>query len=96
VQYLSPLVPNPYAGFDLFAVVRNPYERAVSQYYYHCQFRRRWCFGARGKLDTAARMNRKLGGILRQVAHASKNESDYFLHWPLDLAVRLFLQHDQQ
>jgi len=39
-QYLEWYDPdiNPYAGADLFAVVRNPYDRVISHYYYSSKY----------------------------------------------------------
>jgi len=82
IQYLSPTVqPHPYTGYDVFAIVRNPYERSVSEYYYYCQFHKRECFGASGKDDTPERMNAKLRSILLPTITAAKNTSDYFAFW---------------
>ena len=36
INALLPIEENPYAGADLFTVVRNPYDRAISEYY--CKF----------------------------------------------------------
>jgi len=86
IQYLP--APNPYADQDVFAVVRNPYERAVSEYYYYCRFHKDYCFGddrnstgTNAKNDTTDRLNAKLQAILWQVARAKKNTPDYYAYW---------------
>lgn len=83
IQYLPP-DKKPYNRQDLFAVVRNPYERAVSEYYYYCQFRKSECYGIDKHKDTADRMNRKLQQFLFAALRAPKNSTDYFVasgHW---------------
>jgi len=83
VQYLDKSQPNPYDGYDLFAVVRNPYERAVSEYYYYCKFHKKACFGGSNQKegDTAERLNAKLQDILMRVLGAPQNTADYYVHW---------------
>mmetsp|Transcript_86613 Transcript_86613/g.250126 ORF Transcript_86613/g.250126 Transcript_86613/m.250126 type:complete len:260 (-) Transcript_86613:8-787(-) len=36
IQYLHLDICNPYEGRDVFVVVRNPYDRWLSEYYYYC------------------------------------------------------------
>jgi hypothetical protein len=75
---------NPYEGHDLFAVMRNPYERAVSEYYYYCQWHERECYGRGKKQDTAERMNQKLQQFLVKALAAKKDSEDYYAalaHW---------------
>jgi len=82
IQYL-PKNKKPYNKQDLFAVMRNPYERAVSEYYYYCQIHKRECY-SKDKQDSAERMNRELQQFLGTALRAEKNSSEYFIefgHW---------------
>lgn len=79
VQFM-PTDQNPYDNHDIFAVVRNPYDRAVSEYYYYCNFKKRECFGKNNE-DTPERLNRKLQQFLWTALRAPLNSSDYFQAW---------------
>ena len=78
-----PTDKNPYQNHDTYAVVRNPYDRAVSEYYYYCSFHHRQCFG-QDNADTPDRMNRMLQRFLWAALRAPANSTDYyqaFGHW---------------
>jgi Sulfotransferase family len=63
--YYDANLTDPYRNQDVFVVVRNPYKRALSEYYYACQFG--GCFSndtASTKGDTAQTMNKILQQIL--------------------------------
>jgi Sulfotransferase family len=51
---------NPYANATLFAVVRNPYERAVSEYLYFCE-------ELKNRTPGVNNMNSFLGNIFRRI-----------------------------
>jgi hypothetical protein len=59
----------------LFAVVRNPYSRAVSEFYYACSIRPRSCVSR--KLNSPEYMNRKIASKLQEYLKcpAGKNSS---------------------
>ena len=70
---------NPYAGYDLFAVVRNPYDRAVSEFYYHCDRYPNLCKGVTGR--RAARvLNRNIQKACKVQLHVLKSREDYVFH----------------
>lgn len=62
INALVPKEKNPYFGADLFAVVRNPYDRAVSEY--HCRY-----FGMGGAKDNddPVVMNKWIQNMIREL-----------------------------
>jgi len=70
---------NPYQDFDLFAVIRNPYDRAVSEFYYHCGRYPNLCSGLHGR--RAARvMNRNIQKACKLQLRTIKTSADYVYH----------------
>jgi hypothetical protein len=78
VQYLPMDAKRLYENATLFAVVRNPYSRAVSEYYYACGFRR-YTFGY--NINSPAYMNRQIASKLQEFMKCptGKNSSCPFL-----------------
>jgi hypothetical protein len=86
--HYNPKWKNPYENSDVFVVIRNPYKRAVSEYYYFCSWQDIGCFETRK--DTADEMNRDIQKVVNQVRDAGKptltnpNSMGYYArdsHW---------------
>jgi hypothetical protein len=71
-----PNYTDPYANQDIFVVIRNPYKRVVSEYYYHCHVN---CFKAKnnqtgkGWQDTAKVMNQDIQSVLQKIKAEGKS-----------------------
>jgi len=63
VQYLPVDAQRLYDNATLFAVIRNPYSRALSEYYYACSFHRHICGDS---IDNPAYMNTKIASKLQK------------------------------
>lgn len=96
IQYLHKDRKNPYADSDIFVVVRNPYERAVSEYYYHCKFKKQKCFGKNSVHDTPERLNRELQKALQYVLFAKKNSREYYQHWAHWIPQYDYIYHENK
>jgi hypothetical protein len=91
-----PNYTNPYANQDIFVVIRNPYKRAVSEYYYYCNLPSIDCFNnynnenGLGWQDTADAMNKDIQLVLQtrkaqgKPSNQNKIPGGYFMrdgHW---------------
>lgn len=83
IQYFPSNVTNPYRGYDLFAVIRNPYDRAVSEFFYYCNLKKKdKCEGPED--DPAELMNAHIQKSILRFREAERNTSGYyrdFGHW---------------
>jgi hypothetical protein len=90
-----PNYTDPYANQDLFVVIRNPYKRVVSEYYYYCYMKKINCFNThnrtgKGWQDTAKVMNQDIQFVLQKIKAQGKPSfqnrvpNDYYIrdgHW---------------
>lgn len=83
---------NPYTQFDLFVVLRNPYDRAVSEFYYRCDNFPGHCKGLDG--HRAARvLNRNIQLALKTQYHAPHKSEDYVTQWSHWIPQHDFVYH---
>jgi Sulfotransferase family len=68
-QYFELHAVNPYAGADLFAVVRNPYERLLSEYYYFGTYILK---KSETRLNDSAELNKWINSMMQKMATNSK------------------------
>ncbi|KAG7351563.1 sulfotransferase family protein [Nitzschia inconspicua] len=81
---------NPYQHQDLFVVIRNPYQRVVSQYYYRCwRDKNTPCYLGKKdgntnntyiNRDTPQQMNTVIQQMIRKQQGATIGSKDYFYH----------------
>jgi hypothetical protein len=77
IQYLPADHPNPYNGYDLLAIIRNPYERAISEFYYRCKIKG----GCKGK--DGSKGAQLLNNNIQSALNRHRN-GDYYVnygHW---------------
>jgi hypothetical protein len=87
IQYLPSSNPknNPYQGQDLFAVIRNPYTRTISEHFYMCKYsksekRLPGCKDAQGP-KKALVINQSIQEKLKIQLSAEKDSNDYYMRW---------------
>jgi hypothetical protein len=76
---------NPYQGQDLFTVVRNPYTRTISDYFYMCEYskseqRLPGCTDANGP-KKAMVVNQAIQEKLKILLSAEKDSKYYYMRW---------------
>jgi hypothetical protein len=82
VQFLPLDAQKIYDNATLFAVIRNPYARAVSEFYFFCNAYRRLCDST--KLNSPAYMNSRIAAKVqaaRKCPFVAKNSSCPFLDY---------------
>lgn len=70
---------NPYDNYDLFAVMRNPYDRAVSEFYYHCGRFPNLCKGLDGRRATRV-LNRNIQQACKVQLNVRQRSEEYIFH----------------
>jgi hypothetical protein len=73
------LPQNPYQNYDLFAILRNPYTRVISEFYYHCDRFPNLCKGLEG-YRAAKVLNRNIQKALMSVHMAPYRSAAYYYH----------------
>lgn len=75
IQWIPDEVPTYYDDSNLFAVVRNPYDRIVSEFFFQCHEMPEGCgYKERVKLNSAAFMNAWIQTQLKKVENCPREE----------------------
>ena len=73
IQHLPPKARSLYGNASIFTVIRNPYHRVLSEYYYRCAFHRK----CNQKINNSQHMNQ---WITNAIHSATNGEKSYFFH----------------